>query len=74
MSIDLFFSARPAVIVHSLFAFVALGLGIAMFIRKKGTPSHKLIGKVFVLVMAVTAITALFITGINGNHYSFVHL
>ena len=74
MNLDVFFSASPAIVIHTLFALVALGLGTAMFIRKKGTPSHKLIGKTFVLFMAVTAFSALFIKGLNGDQFSFIHL
>lgn len=74
MNLDIFFSASPAIVIHTLCALVALGLGTVMFIRKKGTPSHKLIGKTFVLFMAVTAFSALFIKGLNGDQFSFIHL
>jgi len=74
MNLDLFFSASPAIVFHTVFAFLALGLGIAMFLRKKGTPSHKFIGKIFVLAMAITALSALFIKGLNGDKFSFIHL
>lgn len=74
MRLDLLWDAGPAIIIHTICAFAALGFGIVMFIRKKGTPSHKIIGKVFVLFMAVTAISALFITGLNGKYWSPIHL
>lgn len=74
MNIDLFINARPVVIVHTLCAFVALFIGIAMFLRKKGTASHKLLGKIFVGFMAVTAFSAIFITGLNGKYWSFIHI
>ena len=74
MNIDLFLQAKPAIIIHSLCAFIALGLGIVMFARRKGTPSHKMIGRVFVLFMAVTALSALFIKGLNGDKFSWIHL
>ncbi len=74
MNIEAFLSASPAVIIHTACAFGALGLGTAMWLRKKGTPSHKMIGRIFVVFMAITAFTALFITGINGDRYSWIHL
>lgn len=74
MRLDILFDAGPAVIIHTICAFMALGLGIAMFLRKKGTPSHKVVGKIFVGFMAVTALSALFITGLNGKYWSPVHL
>ncbi len=74
MNIDLFLTAKPAIIIHTLAAFTALGLGIVMWVRKKGTASHKLIGRIFVVFMAVTAISALFIKGLNGDNFSWIHL
>jgi len=74
MRFDILIDAGPAVVIHTICAFMALGLGIAMFLRKKGTPSHKVIGKIFVMFMAVTALTALFITGLNGKYWSPIHL
>ncbi|NNE57242.1 MAG: DUF2306 domain-containing protein [Hellea sp.] len=74
MNFDLFFSAGPAVIIHTIVAFGALILGTIMWLRKKGTRSHKMIGRIFVMFMAVTAISALFITGLNGKYWSWIHL
>ncbi len=74
MELDLLFNASPAIIFHTIFAFGALALGTAMFVRKKGTKSHKIIGKIFVVFMAITAFSALFITGLNGDKWSWIHL
>ena len=74
MNLDIFFDAPLVIIIHSLFAFVALSLGIAMFLRKKGTKSHKMIGRMFALFMAVVAISAIFIRNINDGSFSFVHV
>jgi len=74
MNIDLLWNASPAIIAHTICAFAALFVGIAMFVRKKGTASHKFFGKVFVIFMAITAVTALFITGLNGEYWSWIHL
>jgi len=74
MNLDIFFLARPVVIVHTLTALVALGLGTAMWLRKKGTRSHKVIGRLFVVFMAFVAISAYFIRGLNGDRLSFIHL
>jgi len=74
MNFNLLFESSPAVIIHTICAFLALGLGITMFVRKKGTFSHKMIGRVFVLFMLITAISALWITGLNGKYWSWIHL
>jgi len=74
MNFEILLSSSPAILIHTFAAFTALFLGIIMFIRRKGTPSHKIIGRLFVLFMAVTAISALWITGINGKYWSWIHL
>lgn len=74
MNLDIFFDAPPVIIIHSLAAFLAFGLGILMFVRKKGTKSHKMIGKVFAVLMAVTAFSAIFIRLINDGAFSFIHI
>lgn len=74
MNIDIFLNSSPAIIIHTGFAFAALGLGTAMWLRKKGTKSHKMIGRFFVVFMAVTAFSALFIRMINDGSFSFIHL
>lgn len=67
-------NASPAIQVHLVAAFLALGLGIAMWMRPKGTRGHKVIGRGFVILMIVTALSAIFIRQINNGSFSFVHL
>ena len=74
MNIDVLLNSSPAIQIHTATAFMALGLGIAMFMRKKGTPSHKMIGRIFVVFMMMTAISALFIRQLNDGGFSFIHL
>ncbi|NNC36087.1 MAG: DUF2306 domain-containing protein [Acidimicrobiales bacterium] len=74
MSIDVLLNASPAIQMHTAAAFTALGLGIAMFVRKKGTRSHKMIGRIFVVFMLLTAISALFIRQLNDGQFSWIHL
>ena len=74
MHLDVFFGAPLVIIIHTLCAFGALALGIIMFARKKGTTSHKMIGRLFALLMALVAISAIFIRQINDGAFSFVHI
>lgn len=67
-------NASPAIIIHTLCAFGALALGIAMWVRRKGTTSHKHMGRVFAVLMFVTAFSAIFIRHINDGKFSFIHL
>ena len=66
--------ASLTVQIHLAVVLPALVVGIVMWRRKKGTPSHKYIGRVFVLLMLAAAISALFIRQINSGSFSFIHL
>ena len=74
MNFEPLLNASPAIIIHTVCAFVALGFGVAMWMRRKGTSSHKHIGRIFALLMFVTAVSALFIRHINNGSFSFIHL
>ena len=67
-------NASPAIQIHLVAAFLALGLGIAMWMRPKGTRGHKLVGRGFIVLMIVTAFSAIFIRQINNGDFSFIHL
>lgn len=54
--------AAPAVIqAHAAAAVLALVLGIAQFTLRRGSPLHRHIGRSWVALMAITAISSLFI-------------
>lgn len=74
MNIEYFTEASFAIQLHMLVAMGALFLGIVMFSRKKGTWIHKMTGRVFALLMLLTALSALFITEINEGRFSWIHL
>lgn len=60
--------------IHVYAAVVALVIGTVILLRPKGRGLHKTLGWTWVIAMAVTAVSSLFITGLNGGFYSFVHL
>jgi uncharacterized membrane protein len=60
--------------LHILSALTALGVGTVILFKPKGTGFHKTLGWTWVIAMATTAVSSLFITGLNGNFYSFIHL
>ncbi|QGZ96941.1 DUF2306 domain-containing protein [Terricaulis silvestris] len=60
--------------LHILAALTALGVGTVILFKPKGTGFHKTLGWTWVIAMATTAVSSLFITGLNGNFYSFIHL
>jgi uncharacterized membrane protein len=61
--------------VHLAAVLPALVIGIAQLLRPKGTRPHKLLGWIWVLAMAVAAISSFWIFGINsGGGFSVIHL
>ena len=59
---------------HVVAAVVAFAIGLALLIKRKGTGIHRALGWIWVVAMGVTAASSLFITGLNGDSYSLIHL
>lgn len=63
--------------IHLASVLPAAVLGGFLFAARKGTPRHRMIGKVYMLLMLATAITTLFMPAIVGprlfNHFGFIH-
>ena len=49
-------------------------IGITILAGPKGRGLHKILGWSWVAAMAATAISSLFLTGLNGDFYSLIHL
>jgi uncharacterized membrane protein len=60
--------------LHIFAALSALLLGAAILLQRKGSGLHKMLGWGWVFAMATTAVSSLWITQLNGNFWSFVHL
>jgi len=60
--------------LHWIAALTALVFGIVMLVRKKGTLSHKLVGRGFIGLMLVTAISSFWIREINRGAFSWIHI
>jgi uncharacterized membrane protein len=73
-NLALWSSLSPQVQMHVMAALIALSVGGVILARPKGRGLHKALGWGWVAAMAMTAITSLFITGLNGNSYSLIHL
>lgn len=63
-----------AVMIHVATVLPAVPLGAWLMLARKGTPRHKALGKVWVALMVVTALAALFIRQINGGGFSPIHI
>lgn len=65
----------PLIATHACLATAALAVGAGMLMRRKGTPSHKLLGRVWVGLMAAVALSSFWIFEIRrGAGPSFIHL
>lgn len=66
--------ASPVVQLHLYAALVAIALGGVMMTSRKGARFHRIAGWVWVSLMMLVAGSSLFITGLNGDKWSFIHL
>ena len=60
--------------VHAALALLAIPLGLYIFITKKGTKNHRMLGRTWVTVLMIVSLTAIFIQTINPGQYSLIHL
>lgn len=69
------FAAQPMVLqLHILAAMGTVALGGLIFTMRKGRAFHRAAGWIWVALMATTAVSSLFIVGLNGDRWSFIHL
>ena len=73
--LNILFSATPPIPLHALAALIAMLLGGVQLYLSKGTPLHKLIGRIWIGLMAVVSLSSFFIYELKiwGN-YSPIHL
>lgn len=64
--------------IHLATVLLASFLGALLLFKKKGTASHRLIGKYYMMLMLTTAVVALFMPAKVGpaflGHFGFIHL
>ncbi len=70
----LYAAQSPAIKIHLATALVALVLGAALMVLRKGRTFHRVAGWVWVSLVAVTAGSTLFITSLNHGKWSPLHL
>ena len=59
---------------HVTLALLAVPLGTYIFLTKKGTKQHKMLGRIWVIFLIIVSLTAIFIQTINPGQYSWIHL
>ena len=64
--------------LHLATVVPAFFIATYILMARKGTPKHKLLGKIYVTLMLVTAFVTLFMQAVVGptflNHFGFIHL
>ena len=64
----------PTIAIHTIAALAAVPLGVLILTQQKGTPAHKGMGRVWVVLLTITALTGIFIREINDGAFSLIHL
>jgi uncharacterized membrane protein len=72
--LDLLAAQPIRVQVHIGSALLAFCLGLILFAAPKGTLPHRTLGWIWVIFMGTVAGSSLFMTGLNGNAYSWIHI
>ncbi len=60
--------------LHLSAALLALAVGGAVLMRRKGTGSHKLLGRISVALMVTVALSSFWLLDINKGSFSVIHL
>ena len=64
----------PALALHMATIIPAIPLGAYVLFVKKGGPRHRLLGRIWLGLMLVSAIATIFIRNLNQGHFSWIHL
>lgn len=72
---DLFLAASPLIQLHAVLAAGAIILGAIQFALPKGTGTHRVLGRIWVALMAVVALSSFFIHELRiFGPFSAIHL
>lgn len=63
-----------AVIIHLATVLPSLPIGLYLFATRKGGARHRWLGRIWMALMAITAVAALFIRHLNDGALSPVHI
>jgi uncharacterized membrane protein len=62
-----------ALTTHLITVIPAIPLGTYVILSRKGGARHKLLGKIWLSLMFVTAIATIFIRNVNDGQFSWIH-
>jgi uncharacterized membrane protein len=64
---------RPVLVLHLSSAVAALVLGVLIMARAKGTASHQMLGRTWVALMSIAAVSSFWLAGLREG-LSVIHL
>jgi len=64
---------REPLALHLSSAVAALALGLVIMARAKGTASHCMLGRTWVALMSIAAVSSFWLTGLRDG-FSWIHL
>lgn len=75
MNLQPLLDASPAVQIHVAAVLPAAVLGAYILLNRKGTPTHRLLGKIWMVLMVITSLSSFFIHQIDLFYgFSPIHL
>lgn len=75
MTLEPLLDASLAIKIHVMAVVPAAVLGAYLLLRRKGTPVHRLLGKIWLALMVITALSSFFIHELNMFYgFSPIHL
>lgn len=63
-----------ALLIHITTVTPAIPLGLYIFLNRKGGPRHRLLGKIWLTLMGITALATFFIRNVGDGGLSWIHL
>jgi uncharacterized membrane protein len=64
----------PFIWAHLIAVLIALTLTPVMLLRRRGDARHRLLGKIWVLAMFLTALFSLGVQSLRPGHFTLIHL
>ena len=64
----------PLLVTHVAAAVVSVGLGVVQLVRCKGDLRHRLLGRVWVVLMLWTAVSSFWIRHLRDGAFSWLHV
>jgi uncharacterized membrane protein len=65
---------QVAILIHLSTVLPAIPLGLWVLLARKGDATHKLLGRIWAVLMLTAATSAIFIRTINHGQFSLIHL